>query len=50
MEFNAIQIGITYSLDLANISNYTEEGKEVYNRVLGISVGYKFGKNNKSNN
>lgn len=44
MEFNAIQIGITYSLGLANISNYADEVNKACNRVLGISVGYKFGK------
>jgi hypothetical protein len=43
VEINSIQIGLTYNLGLANISSYTEGGTKVQNRVLGISVGYKFG-------
>ncbi len=43
--FNAIQIGITYGLGLANISNNTDDGYKINNRVLGFSVGYKFGGN-----
>lgn len=41
---NSIQIGLTYSLGLANISPDTDGGYKVNNRVLGISVGYKFGR------
>ncbi|MDP3359679.1 MAG: porin family protein [Lutibacter sp.] len=44
MEFNAIQIGLSYGLGLANISTYTDGGAKISNRVLGISLGYKFGK------
>jgi hypothetical protein len=44
IEFNSIQIGITYGLGLANISTYTESEENIKNRVLGISLGYKFGK------
>lgn len=43
IEFNAIQVGITYSLGLANISTYTDDGDKVKSRVLGISLAYKFG-------
>jgi outer membrane protein W len=43
VEISSIQIGLTYNLGLANISPYTEGGTKVQNRVLGISVGYKFG-------
>ena len=42
VELNSIQIGLIYSLGLANISAYTYGGSEVKNRVLGISVGYRF--------
>ncbi len=44
IEFNSIQVGITYGLGLANISSYTDDGDKVKNRVLGISLGYRFGK------
>ncbi|HZK95253.1 MAG TPA: porin family protein [Prolixibacteraceae bacterium] len=44
VEIKAIQIGLTYGLGLANISPDTSDGTKVSNRVLGISVGYKFGK------
>jgi hypothetical protein len=43
VEINSIQIGLTYGLGLANISPYTDGGNKVNNRVLGLSVGYKFG-------
>lgn len=45
--YKAFQFGITYSLGLANMSNYTDDGSVVKNRVLGISAGYMFGKNKK---
>lgn len=41
VEFNALQIGLNYGLGLANISTYADKAS---NRVLGISLGYKFGK------
>lgn len=44
VELKAIQIGLTYGLGLANISPDTSDGIKVSNRVLGISVGYRFGK------
>jgi len=43
VEINAIQIGLNYNLGLANISSYDEGGYTNKNKVLGISVGYKFG-------
>jgi opacity protein-like surface antigen len=43
VEFNNISVGLSYGLGLANISAYTEENAKINNRVLGISVGYKFG-------
>lgn len=43
VEINFIQIGLTYGLGLANISPYTDGGSKINNRVLGLSVGYKFG-------
>jgi hypothetical protein len=41
VEVNAIQIGLTYGLGLANISSYTGDGSKINNRVLGISIGYR---------
>jgi hypothetical protein len=43
VEINSIQIGLTYGLGLANISPVTDGGSIINNRVLGLSVGYKFG-------
>lgn len=40
---NPVQIGISYNLGLANISNANDYGLKVKNRVVGISIGYKFG-------
>lgn len=39
---NSIQIGLTYDLGFANISAYTDGGAKTSNRVLALSVGYKF--------
>lgn len=44
MEVTGFTIGAYYALGLANISNSTENGSKVNNRVISISVGYKFGK------
>ena len=44
VEINSFQIGLSYNLGLANISPSTDGGSKVNNRVLGLSVGYKFGK------
>ena len=43
VEISSFQIGLAYNLGLKNISAYTGDGFKVNNRVLGISVGYKFG-------
>jgi hypothetical protein len=37
------EVGLSYNLGLKNISPYTGDGYKVNTRVLGISVGYKFG-------
>jgi hypothetical protein len=42
VEIKSIQIGLFYSLGLANISNQSVNGSKFSNRILGISVGYKF--------
>ena len=47
VELGAIDFGLTYSLGLANISGMGDDTK-IYNRVLSLSVGYKFGKNKTS--
>lgn len=44
IEIKAVQIGFSYGLGLANISAETEDGLKINNRVLGISLGYKFGR------
>jgi hypothetical protein len=44
VEFGAISVGAAYALGLANISAYTEEGSSIKNKVISVSVGYKFGK------
>ena len=41
---STIQIGLSYNLGLANISTITDNGMKLKNRVLGLSVGYKFGR------
>ena len=42
IEISNIQIGLSYNLGLANISTITDNGLKLKNRVLGLSVGYKF--------
>jgi len=42
-EIKSFLFGISYGLGLVNISSYTDGGTKACNRVLGISVGYKFG-------
>lgn len=42
VEISSFQVGLSYGLGLANISSYTEAGTKINNRVIGISVGYKF--------
>ena len=43
VEIKSMTIGFQYGLGLANLSPYTDNGTNVKNRVLGISVGYKLG-------
>jgi hypothetical protein len=40
---NAIEVGLFYDYGLANISAETDGGFMAKNRVLGLTVGYKFG-------
>lgn len=42
LEFKSFQIGVSYALGLANISAYTEGGAQINNRVLSITLAYKF--------
>lgn len=44
IEVSSFQIGLSYNFGLANISTITDNGMKLKNRVLGLSVGYKFGK------
>ena len=43
VEINSIHMGVSYNLGMANISNYPDEGLKYNNRVLSISIGYRFG-------
>ncbi len=42
VEIKAISIGLSYDLGLANISSYKNDGTKISNRVLKLSVGYRF--------
>lgn len=42
VEINAVLLGISYDLGLANISSYQDDGTTSKNRVLKFSIGYKF--------
>ncbi len=42
VEINALMLGISYDLGLANIATYQEDGNTTKNRVLKFSVGYRF--------
>lgn len=42
VEFDAIQVGLSYGLGLANISPYTENGAKAANRVFAITFAYRF--------
>jgi hypothetical protein len=35
-----VQLGVSYDLELLNISPYTGEGSKISNRVFRLSVGY----------
>ena len=43
-EFMKFTFGAYYALGLANISPSTEGGAKINNKVISISLGYKFGK------
>lgn len=45
LQIDAIQVGFSYGLGLANISNFSEDSYRENNRVFGVSVGYRFGGN-----
>lgn len=47
VEFYSILIGAYYDHGFANISAHSVSGYNIKNRVIGISVGYRFGGNNK---
>jgi len=42
MEFNSFLIGLSYNFGLANISSTSDYGQKIKNKVLGLSIGYKF--------
>jgi len=43
VQFGAINVGAGYALGLINTSAYTDNGYIMKNKVLSVSVGYKFG-------
>jgi len=43
VEINDLTFGIQYGLSLANIAPVNDQGWKIKNKVLGFSVGYKFG-------
>lgn len=42
VQFNALLVGLYYNYGLANISSYSDNGYRANNRVLNISLGYRF--------
>ncbi len=42
LDFGSFMVGLSYNLGLANISTITSNGNKAYNRVFGLSFGYKF--------
>lgn len=44
LEISSIQIGLSYNLGLANIPTITDNVLKLKNRVVGLSIGYKFGR------
>ena len=42
VEIGLVNIGVSYGFGLVNISSVTTNGLEIHNRVLGISMGFKF--------
>jgi hypothetical protein len=45
VELSGLQIGAGYGLGLANISPNDEDGFKLTNRVISVTVGYRFGGN-----
>ena len=44
VEFNAVQVGVSYSIGIADIMpNIGSQSNRVKNQVVGISLGFKFG-------
>jgi len=43
VEIKSITISLQYGFSLANIAAYSDNGTKLTNKVLGISLGYKFG-------
>lgn len=44
VQINSFEISAGYGLGLANLAPQTEGGYKIANRVIGISLCYKFGK------
>lgn len=44
IEYHRFQLGCTYGLGLRNIAYYNADETTIKNRVLGIALGYRFGK------
>ncbi|MBK6861305.1 MAG: PorT family protein [Saprospiraceae bacterium] len=42
LELKSIQIGLSYHQGLANISSYRKDGATIRNSVLGLSLAYRF--------
>jgi hypothetical protein len=42
VDFGTISVGASYGLGLGNLLNNPENGEKINNRVISISVGYKF--------
>jgi hypothetical protein len=43
IELEKIQIGLAYNLGMANLAQSSDGGYKMNNRVLALSLGYKFG-------
>jgi len=43
VEFGALQLGVSYGYGLANVSPEEDSEVKVNHRVLGVSLGYRFG-------
>lgn len=47
VKISSVQVGFVYNWGLANISPGSEAGASASNRMMGVSVGYMFGKSKK---